>query len=138
MLRHLLVSLFQVLLEFLCRLLWEYLMQPHADRVHFLPPDRVLLLATSLEVHEDFVLRYRACHQLSVTAEDVSAFRFHADTVAFQTVCHIRPVLFLRRHDIEGFANDGKSHYSQYYSDRHISWHYFIIVELTHDGLLFW
>ena len=130
------MSLLQVLLKLLGTLLWEDLMQSHTDGVHFLLPDRVFLLPAGFEVHIDLVLWDGACHQLSVATKDITSFGFHTDTVTLETVSHVRPVLFLGRHDIEGFADDGNTNNCEHYCDKHVARHYFIIVEFTHDGFL--
>ena len=67
------------------------------------------VVSTSLEVHIDFILRDTTGHQLTITTEDISTAGPNADAIAFQTVCHLCPIVFLRGHDIHGFAHNGKT-----------------------------
>ena len=129
-------SFFEMLPELFGRLLGEYLMESHADGVYFLLPDRVFLLAASLEVHVYLIFWDGACHQLTVAAEDIASFGFYADTVFLQTVSHFRPILFLCRHDIEGLADDSESYDGQHYGNRHIARYHLVVFEFTHDGTL--
>ena len=49
---------------------------------------------TSLEIHEHLVFGDAACHQLTITAEDIATSGFHAHRVTLQTGGYLCPVQF--------------------------------------------
>ena len=113
-------------------------MQTCAETVELLHPQRVALLhprrvvGTGLEVDVYLVFGDAAGHQLSVAAEDVSTTGLHTHTVALQSRSHLLPILLLRRHDIEGLADDSKPYQCHHYRDGEIAGHHFIVPKPTH------
>ena len=87
---------------------------------------------SSLEVHVYLVLRDAAGHELTIATENVTTIRFHAYTIALQTVGHLCPVVFFDSHNIHGFANHGKTNQCQHYCNGEVARHDLIILEFTH------
>ena len=130
---HFVTAFLQVLLELGSRALWEYLVQTLADRVELVEPQRVAVHeGGSLKVHVNLILRYRACHELSVATQDIATIGLYLYRVALQAVCHLRPVLLLGGHDIEGLADNSYADYRQHQGYRHVAGHYFLIAKLAH------
>ena len=111
---------------------WKDSVQTHTDAVHLHCQQRVLLLSSSKEVHVHLELRYAACHQLSVAAEDIAAVGLYFYAVAFQPRCHLGPVLFLGRHYIKRLTDDGNAKYRQCYRNRKVAGHHFLSFKLAH------
>ena len=133
---HLLTSLVEQYLELMGGE-GENLAESVTHRIYLAIPKRIALFeGGSLEVDENLIFRDAAGHQLTVTAEDVASVRFHADRVALQSVCHLRPVLLFGGHDIECLADDGKAYERYYDGDGHVARQYFIIVKLAHSSFL--
>ena len=131
----LLAAFLQILPEFHRCLRREDSGQSVANRVQLVLPQRVVFLeGGSLEVHKDTVFGNGAGHQLTVATQNVAAIGFHQHAVTLQAIGHLRPILFLGGHDVEGLAYHGKTNHRQHQGDGHVTGHYFFVAELTHSG----
>ena len=83
----------------------EHFMEVPADCIFFCIPKRIIMcLVQGDEVHIYLEFRQTACEQLTVATKDIPSIWSDTDRVAFDSVCHLHPVIMFCGHDIDGLA----------------------------------
>ena len=85
-----------------------------------------------LEVHVYLEFRQRACHQLAITAEDVSSGGSNVYAILLHPVGHLYPVILLCNHYVQRPEDDACGNNRHDYCESTVAWHYLVSVEFAH------
>ena len=120
-------SLEDVPSELLGAFIREYLVKPFADFLQVVHQHGILLIASGLEVHVDFIFGQAAGHQFAIGRDDVSPGRRDGHIFLDEAVGYIFPVLSFGKHDESRFHNNAYGHQCKEQHESRIAQHNFFL-----------